>query len=258
MFYYLNKIVWIFLNPLTLSLLLAVSGAGMYVFARDRRRRIGAIVLFFALALLWFFSSGLCVLMLGVPLERPYLATQRPETLPYAHAIVLLGGGIGYDEGLEYPEMFEAADRVWHAARLYRAGKAPVIVVSGQNDLYAAVPLLRDLGVPDSSIIVDNESRNTYENSRFTEKLLNERFVPSPYGPQSPSVLLVTSAWHMPRACGNFSKTKLTVFPAACDFKATFSVLTKRGLLDLLLPNTDNLNTVNFLSKEWVGRLARK
>ena len=244
--YYLNKIVWFFLNPVALSLTGLVVGA--LFLKRGTRRTAGGVLLGLSIAFLWFASSLPCVCLLGLPLERPYLSTQAVESLPSAEAVVLLGGGIGKCGELAYPDMYEAADRVWHAARLYKSGKAPKVVVSGANDLESTVPLLVDLGVPREAIVVDNASRNTYENSRFTERMLSA----------GSSVLLVTSAWHMPRACGNFSKTSLKVVPAACDFSANNAYHGARHFWDWFAPTADNLAKSYYLSKEWLGRLARK
>jgi len=243
--YYLNKIVWFWLNPLMIPLV------GLIAAFLWRKR----LLAFLAIAVLWFESTMLCVCLLGLPLERPYLPTQSIESLPKADAIVLLGGGIGKCDELVYPDMYEGADRLWHAARLWKAGKAPQIVVSGSNDLYAAVPLLLDLGVPRGAIVVDNDSRNTYENSRFTERLLKAESEGASGGQ---SVLLVTSAWHMPRACGNFSKTSLRVVPAACDFSVHNAYHGMSYWWDWITPRADALGRTYYLMKEWVGRLARR
>lgn len=250
--FWLNKSVWFILNPAMLPLLAGVAGLLVSWRGKGRLRRFGAWLAVCSLAFLWFFATPACVCLLGLPLERPYLATQRPDALPAADAIVILGGGIGKCDGLEYPDMADGADRVWHAARLYKEGKAQKIVVSGSNDLAAAVPLLVDLGVPREAVLVDNESRNTYENSRFTERLLKAA------GNESPKVLLVTSAWHMPRALGNFSRTSLTVTPAATDFKAHTVWLSKRMFVNWVLPYPEGLFVSSELAKEWLGRFARK
>ena len=253
--YYLNKFVWFWLNPATLAV--AGSFAGLWLAAgagaRAWRRRAGILLVAASASLVWFASTLACVALLGLPLERPYLALQTPDSLPKADAIVLLGGGIGKVDGFAYPEMYDGADRVWHAARLYRAGNAPLVVVSGDNDLAAAVPLLLDLGVPREAIAVDNSSRNTYENSRFTERLLAESG-----GAEGKKVLLVTSAWHMPRACGNFSKTSLSVVPAATDFKATSSCRGCAHWWDWIAPSPENIGVSAMLFKEWLGRLAAR
>ncbi|MBQ2628322.1 MAG: YdcF family protein [Kiritimatiellae bacterium] len=251
--YVLNKIVWFFLNPLTLPLLGAVVG-GVLLVRKNPWRRLGGSLLFLSLAILWFESTQACLSVVGRTLERPYLPTQAVESLPSADAVVILGGGMGKNEDMAYPDMYEAADRVWHAARLWKAGKAPIVVASGTGEMEATVPLLLDFGVPREAIVVDDKSRNTYENSRFTERLLLERAGSSTNA--APSVLLVTSAWHMPRACGNFAKTSLRVVPAAADFSA--SNARPRHWWDWVAPGADTLMRNNYCFKEWLGRLARK
>ncbi len=247
--YALNKLAWLILNPLTLGFVGLLFGL-LAACRHGRTRRLGVLLVMFSAGGLWFLSTGYSVCMLGLPLERPFMSSQTPADLPAADAIVLLGGGMGKVDALANPEMFEAADRVWHAARLYRAGKAPLVVVVGSNDLAATVPLLLDFGVPREAIAVDDVSRNTYENSRFAERLLVDRGVRR--------VLLVTSAWHMPRAIGNFSRTSLEVTPAACDFKAHYVRIGIVNWWSGLMPSADNLNTSAYLLKEWLGKLARK
>ena len=251
--YVLNKIVWFFLNPVALPLVGALVG-GVLLVRKAPRRRLGGWILFASLAFLWFESTLICLSIVGRPLERPYLATQTVESLPSADAVVVLGGGIGKCDDMAYPDMYDSADRVWHAARLWKAGKAPIVVASGVGELGATVPLLLDFGVPREAIVVDDKSRNTYENSRFTERLLLERAGGATNA--APSVLLVTSAWHMPRACGNFAKTSLRVVPAAADFSAMNARV--RHWWDWVAPGADTLMRNNYYFKEWLGRLARK
>ena len=250
--YYLNKAVWFFCNPLTPALVGACVGVALLW--RGRRRRLGGWLAAVSLAVLWFESTPACMFLLGLPLERPYLHLQDVSSLPAADAAVALGGGISKADGMVHPDMNEAADRVWHAARIWKAGKAKVVVVSGTNDLKAAVPLLLDFGVPREAIVVDDESRNTYENSRFTERLLKARAKPG----ETPTALVVTSAWHMPRALGNFSRTSLKALPAPCDFTVCSMWEGPQRWWDLLLPNSDAVARTNYLAKEWLGRLARK
>ena len=252
--YVLNKIVCFFINPVVLPLSGAVAGGVMMSGGSGRVRRFGGCLLFASLAFLWFASTPACLYLVGHTLERPYLSAQTAESLPSADAIVVLGGGIGKRSDMAYPEMFDAADRVWHAARLWKAGKAPVVVASGAGDLYATVPLLLDFGVPRDAIVVDNDSRNTYENSRFTERLLRAR---SGSGADAPrSVLLVTSAWHMTRALGNFSRTSLRAVPAAADF--SMSNFRAWHWWDWFAPSADALMRNTYCFKEWLGRLAQR
>lgn len=253
--FYLNKIVWFWLNPSMLPLIAAV--AGLWLFLRGKRplsRRVGLAAIVLALVFMWFASTLACVCLLGLPLERPYLAAQSAEDAPQADAIVVLGGGMSHVDEMMYADMSDGADRVWHGARLYKAGKAPLIVVSGTNDLHSTVPLLMDFGVPREAIVVDDQSRNTYENSRFTEQLLAAQ---GEEGVRK-RVLLVTSAWHMTRSLGNFSKTSLETIPAPADFKAHMSYYGRHYWWAWIAPTPDNFWQAGAYAKEWLGRFAKR
>ena len=210
--YYLNKIVWAMVNPFAIGMLLVVAGV---VFAYLRRRKTCVGVLVAAVAWLWFWSMPLVSDALGASLEAEF----KPEPisrLPTADAIVLLGGGMNAATNLcPYPNLCAAADRVWHAARLYKAGKAPLIVPSGTGADVCEVPFLRDLGVPPRAIRAEAASRNTEENAKFVAELLKGR--------SRPKVLLVTSAWHMRRALLMYRRyaPNLEIVPAPADYEYT-------------------------------------
>ena len=109
---------------------------------------------------------------IGGALENEWPVVKAEEA-PKADAIVLLGGGMGSNTNVyPYAEMWNGADRVWHAARLYKAGKAPIVIPTGCGERDSAVPLLCDLGVPESAILVEDAARNTEENARFVERML--------------------------------------------------------------------------------------
>lgn len=245
--YYLNKIVWFFLNPVMVALLTMALGW----IAGRKNKWAGRILQAAAFVWLILFSLPVTAIVLGKALEEPYVETESVDSLPAADAIVLLGGGMLKTHSMQYPDMNDAADRVWHAARLWKAGKAPIVVASGIAEENGAVPLLLDFGVPREAILLDNNSRNTYENARFTERLLAEK------GISHPKTLLVTSAWHMTRALGNFSRTDIECIPAATDFRVWPAVMAKRKAA-LFVPDAGAIALNASLLKEWLGRLARK
>ena len=143
--YYLNKIAWALLNPLVIGLLLAVAGI---VFACLRKRKTCVGLLVSAVTWLWFWSMPLVSNALGASLESEFEPVSV-EQLPQADAIILLGGGMGAATNVyPYANIFAAADRAWHSARIYKAGKAPLIVPSGSGCDCTEVPFLVDLGVP--------------------------------------------------------------------------------------------------------------
>lgn len=166
--------------------------------------------------------------------------------------MVVLGGAVRPPEVLgQAPDLKDTADRVWHAARLFHAGKAPVLVMSGGSVLAKSATseadVMRqfalDLGVPGVAIVLEERSRNTRENARFTAEILKAKGVDQ--------ILLVTSALHMRRAVSLFESQGLTVIPAATDHEAR----SRFSAIDWL-PDAQALEGSARAMKEIVGRWA--
>lgn len=140
---------------------------------------------------LWICATGALTRALTWLLENR-IAFRSIDDAPKADAIVVLGGGVlRKSRHYPYPRMGGAADRVFHAARLWRCGKAPIILTSGSGEFEASYPFLLEIGLPPSAILVENESGDTEENARESVRLLRGR---------ARTIILVTSAWHMRRA----------------------------------------------------------
>lgn len=255
--YYLNKIVGFFSSPIVLAITLGMIGA---VCAARGRRKVGFCFLAVALTWLWTWSTGAMYRVFGMGLEGDWPVVLADDA-PSADAIVLLGGGIGSNTNVyPYAEMSSGSDRVWHAARLYKAGKAPLIIASGEEGRPAHLPLLVDLGVPEDAIVFEEESRNTEENAKFVMKIVRgEEGVDSGTSninlrSPKPKVLLVTSVWHMRRAKLMFERyaPELEVIPAPTDYEAT--VVTGHPLsFGDFLPNPDMLASNTRCLKEYIG-----
>lgn len=198
---------------------------------------------------LWIWSSPWFYIWFGGRLERLY-PPSIVDGLPQADAIVVLGGGMGSPTPLTcYPELNSGADRGWHAARCFRAGKAPVVIFSGVGEDVGMKRFLTDLGVPATNIVLESESKNTYENSRFVVQKLRAL--------RARKIILVTSAWHMRRAVLNFAAAKVDVVPAACDYEA----LSLKGWVTpsmqmYYLPTPDVLSRTTAVCKEYIGYWA--
>lgn len=278
--YYLNKIVGTIVNPIVVTLLLAI--IGMVLSARGRKR----LALGFAgggVLWLWLWSTPMMCCWVGLGLEREW-PVLLAEDAPKADAIVILGGGMAANTNVyKYAEMCGGADRVWHAARLWKAGKAPIVIASGTGERVTAVPFLKDLGVAEAAIVVEDKARNTEENAKFVESVLleksggvesggvesggvvkfdspthplkNSSTPPFPHSPTSrPKVLLVTSAWHMRRSLLMFKKyaPNLEIIPAATDYEASVRMGEGFGVGDLL-PSADCLSANSAYFKEYIG-----
>jgi uncharacterized SAM-binding protein YcdF (DUF218 family) len=258
MFYLLSK----FLPPLVYPLGLACLLIAVTLWLRERPRlRTAALVT--ALALLWLGGNRLVAMSLMRSLEWRYLP--GPGLRAYderAEVIVVLGGGT---RAPAYPRLYsevnEAGDRLLYAARLYRRGVAPLILLSGGNARVAGEPgptdaesmadVLVDIGIPREALVLEATSRNTRENAVETRRILQDRGIDR--------IVLVTSASHMPRACSVFQKLGFDVIPAPTDFHVSqqgWAYYTTPNVwiqLYNLLPAASHLEGTTRALKEYIG-----
>ena len=188
--------------PQNLCVTLVVLGLVLGLF---RLRRTGAALATFGLAWVLAWSLPATSLWLGGALESRYPHLPVTE-LPTADAIVVLGGNTANGRAnwfLPYDKE-TAVVRVDTAIKLYQAHRAPKVVLSGgalEGDVSEArgmAFLMKQQGVPEDALLLENSSRTTYENAMLTEEELKEHG----FG----KILLVTSALHMPRAMAAFGK----------------------------------------------------
>lgn len=183
--------------------------------------------------------------------DRARESERRAPACCYA-AIVVLGGGISPARPPEQPlpDLTENADRIWHAARLYRRGLAPRIIVSGGSFLArhggpstteaeAMRVFLLDLGVPSDAIVDEPGALNTVENIRNVRAMIGDGLV-----------ALVTSAYHMPRALQIAARAGLNVGAFPTDYQATPSV---RLPWDNWMPSVDGLGSSIQAIKELIA-----
>lgn len=257
MFVFLSKFLPPFVYPLGLVILLIALGLVL-----SRRARLRTISLALALMILILFSNRWVALSLVRSLEWQYLPTGE---VPRADVIVLLGGGT---DPAEPPramvQINGAGQRVIYAAALYKQGKAGEILASGGNlDFIGPQPstpaqemktLLVFMGVPDQSIVLEDQSQNTHENAVDCARILRSEKVNT--------ILLVTSAIHMPRAVAVFQKQGLKVIPAPADFSVTqadWNDLTHAPAAEQLvnlLPSSGYLSMTTNALKEYLGILV--
>jgi uncharacterized SAM-binding protein YcdF (DUF218 family) len=188
----------------------------LFPFSPKRLRWVRLLIISSLLLLLTLSSPLIATTLIG-SLEAWY---QPPQLTPSDRfdAIVVLGGGVDEQGSLRpttEPSIF-SRNRTTCGVDLYQQGYAPTLVLTG-GDARAfgtgpreAVEMKRwavRLGVPESATMIDTEARNTYENATGTKRLL---------GPAS--ILLVSSASHLPRAVPVFTKQGFRVTPAPCGY----------------------------------------
>jgi uncharacterized SAM-binding protein YcdF (DUF218 family) len=205
-----------------------------------------------AYVVLWLFSTPLIAYWTAGHLERGYPPlAERPAE---AQAIVVLGGGaIPPGESEPTTQLTEPSlRRCLRAAELYRQGPpCPLVVAGGKVDpsqpgdteAQAMRALVTQLGVSGQDILLEERSRDTYENAVYTQQLLAERNIDC--------IVLVTDATHLPRAVGLFEQQGLTVIPAASHyFTSEF-----RWDAFAFLPSVYAARVNGAVFHEWLGAL---
>ena len=232
--------------PFNLCMTLVVIGLVLGLF---RLRKTGGALI--VAGLLWALAWSLPAtsVWLGGALESRY-PHLSPEQSPTADAIVVLGGNTANGRAnwfLPY-EKDKAVVRIDIAAQLYLAGRAPKVLLSGgalEGDVSEARGMahaIRQQGVPETALILENSSRTTYENAAMTEDQLKARGIGK--------ILLVTSALHMPRAMAAFAKQGVVAIAAPAPPQI---VPPTDGSLSLWVPDQRTFDASRSIIKEYAG-----
>ena len=252
MFFIAAKVLWFLAQPSSLIALAGIVGAALG--ATVAWQRLGRRLLWGALAALLI--AGLSPLgdALIRPLEKRFPRADLDKGAPIAGIIVLGGAEDNRAEGWpQIAALNEAAERYTEAVALARRlPQVRLVFTGGTGTLLRKVPpeaesagrLFAALGVAEERIVLEAQSRDTYENAVFTARLLapkaGERW------------LLVTSAWHMPRAIACFRRAGFAVEAWPADYRAP-PVASLVRINDSL---PDGLRRVDFVLREWVGLAA--
>ena len=175
----------------------------------------------------------------------------KPSKVESADAIVVLSGmvkTIQTKNGLDY-EWGEAADRIFAGIDLFKSNKAPVLILTGGKLPWSiGVPegeYLRDvaidLGVPKKDILLTENVENTDQEAKAIKKILLL---------DNPKVILVTSAFHMPRAQLVFEAAGINVIPFPVDFIIGAEKLTFMSFI----PSAGSFASTSFFVREMIGR----
>ena len=250
MFFAVSKTLGYLLLPS--NFILGVGFLGVVLMA-TRWRRAGRRLA--ALSLILLALAGLTPLgdWLIAPLEDRFPPWDAARGAP--DGIVVLGGAITPDVSLARGAVAlnESAERLTAAVELARRYPQTRIVYSGGNarllgdggdESQVAATLLNALGVAPERLVLENHSRNTLENASFTRALVDVR--------PGQRWLLVTSAYHMPRAVGAFRQAGFEVEPYPVDWRT-------RGTSEPALPFESlaaGLRRTDTAAREWIGLLA--
>ena len=250
MLYYASKVFGFFAIPSNFVILLGIVGA---LLLRTRFLRAGWRLVVASLVLLAVIGLSPVGNALIVPLEERFPPWDHGRGAP--HGMVVLGGALSPD--VSYARntvaLNEAAERLTAVAELARRYPDARIIFSGGSgsvifeerpEAEFALRLLESLGVARGRVVADDKSRNTVENARFSRELAQ----PKP----GERWLLITSAYHLPRAIGIFRKAGFPVEAYPVDWRT-------RGPGDALRPFPtmgEGMRRTDTAMREWIGLVA--
>lgn len=202
-----------------------------------KRSRSGAVMCAALALVCWAGATRVVSRAVLRPLEQAYSMPEKAE----GDVIVLLCGGSGElpidisASAALYPATMQ---RTYAVAKLQKRTKLPVIVSGGAPfsdtpESVAAARYLVELGIPKDRILTEEASQDTFENAAFTLKICREKGYKK--------IILVTSAYHMPRSVYLFRKAGFTgVVPYPYGHLAPAS--RRRHLRDYLPGDTSDLS----------------
>lgn len=248
MFFILSKILSFIIHPVTWIFVLLL----FTVITKNEKRKKWAII---TLVVFYIFSNEFLFCEVMRSWEEP---RKKMDDLAMYDVVIVLGGMITFDSDFERMQANRGIDRSLQGLLVYKKGKAKKLFISGGSgslqfpDMKEASILknyLTQIGIPEQDILIESESKNTYENAFFTKKEL-ERL-----GLHNSKLLLVTSASHMYRAKKCFEKQGLMVDSYSADVVAG----PRKFVFDhVFLPNGNTLNDWYNLLHELLGVVIYK
>jgi len=241
---YILRLLYAWLLPPGLFLLLFL--AACYLFLKTQKKRW--LILFFILTYLLSISAVSNQLI--KPLENHY-PQPTINDLKDAQAIVVLGGGVcdtvpDFDGEGQLSE--NAANRFIMGLRLYKALHIPIILSGGQGfsrtitEAEIAQRTLAASGIEEKYLLKEDKSRNTYENALYTKQLCQEKHFQK--------IILVTSAYHLPRSVILFQREGINVIPYPAGY-----LTSKNTILNAFsfTPSHSSLRNTAISMKEYLG-----
>ena len=250
MFFVISKLLWALVEPFNFLLILGLVGVLLSFSPRPRLGRrlcIASLVLFGIVS----FSP------LGPSLLRP-IEDRFPlpaANMPAPAGIIVLGGALDEDltQSRHEPVLMALGGRVTEGAvlarrfptsRLIFTGGSSSLHPSGADEAAGVRELWTDLGIDPARMTFETKSRNTWENALFTRALIGPK-------PQE-TFLIVTAAWHIPRAMGVFRKLGYHVIAYPTDYM-TLGDTRDYSWLNL---GTAGLVMFQYALHEWIGLAA--
>lgn len=201
-----------FLPPGCFIILIIISG--LYIAFR-KKNKSGFFVIFIG-----FFLWGVSLPIINDLAMMPLVSGLEIPKNPKGDVIILLGGGIDENadditgKGVPHRDLM---GRILTAARLWKQINIPIIVSGGKvfnmhlSEAQVVKRFLHDLGIPENMVILEENSRDTFENAIYTKKILEKKGFKKP--------ILVTSDYHMKRSVICFRLNGLETLPVPAGIR---------------------------------------
>jgi len=242
MFFILSKVLSFLVQPISWILVLLI----WMIFSKSKAVKKRLLISIICIAVLF---SNLFLYQKFVTAWQTKPVTLSKGT-QYSVGIVL-GGFADFDIN-KRGYFSESADRFIQTEKLYHQGFIQKIIMTGgsgelinpepkeaafvKNELIAS-------GISENDIMIENSSRNTFENAVFTKKILDSLQLKAPY-------ILITSATHMPRSLQVFRKAGISVIAVPSDYHVINSHL---SIDEIIIPKLKLLNDWGIIFHEIIG-----
>lgn len=246
MFFIISKILYFLIQPLVWVLLFLI--IGLLSKSPTKKKRW----LFISLLSAFLFSNEFFYNQVGNRWENSIPSNvSSSDTFEVA---IVLGGISHYDEEHQLHNFNSSSDRLLALLPLYYEGRIKKILLSGgsgsltnseEKEADVLGNYLRSIGIPDSVLLIENRSRNTYENAKYSLELIKEQQLRG-------NVLLSTSAMHMSRSYACFKKLGSEPYTLPVNFVSNGDFSPDQ----LFIPQPDIMNKWYWLLHEWLGIIS--
>lgn len=248
MFFVVSKILYFIIQPLNVALAILFVG-WLTLF---KRSKLGRHLVGSGLIVLYAFAWGPISGALIIPLEKRFSNSKITEPID---GIIVLGGGFRTLESgtVQFGNLDRTIKgiilaRQHHEATLVFSGGSASVLNQTHREADYMTKLSELFGISSDRVLIDRNSRNTRENAIETANLLKD------YRQNNANAkwVLITSAFHMPRAVGCFRMVGIDPIPYKVDY-------IRDGNYNFIpLPSPENLMESRIAIKEWIGLIAYK
>ena len=245
-FFWLSKLVWLIISPDNLLVLLICISSFLLYRKAFKAVLILQSIISICVLIIAFFPIGEWLLS---PLETRFQT--NPKLPEHINGIIVLSGAenailsakwkqIELNEASERNLVFLQLARHYPKAKLIFTGGSGKLLQQKYKEAFVAKKLFEEQGFNTEQIIFETNSRNTYENALFSYALIKPKI--------NENWLLITSAWHMPRAMGVFKQLNWNVSAYPVDHRSR-----KNHLFRIDLNFSVNLHLLTLAIREWLG-----